>query len=240
MERTNLQKENRKLYTEREFRIGEQEQLDAKNKAMETEKKTMELELQEWKDKCENLLPELEISKESRSELERQLQLLSEKQSQLERLQSENMNLAANYEKVKADLAVAEDANAKLESQMVNMTKLIPENDKDRSRKSDIEIKSTEKNRRRPPSPPTKRPSRGPSKQSDRKVPLRSLRKKLSQATGMHGVITPSSKMVRTAAAPSTTKTSAAPRVLPKGKSTEDEPSKSNERRDPLPPPSLP
>ncbi|KAG7339267.1 hypothetical protein IV203_002473 [Nitzschia inconspicua] len=214
-ERTNLQKENRKLSTEKEFRTGEQEQLEAKFKALETEKKTVEEELQEWKDKCENLLPELENSRQSRSELERQMQSLSEKQQQLEALQAENKNLVDNFEKVKADLVVAEEANAKLQSHLANLTDILAARETESEEKSsdeekspdgptvDTKINSPSKDEQRPPPPPRVRPQ-APSKRTERNVPLRSLRKKLAQATGMHGVITPSSKMAQTMTAAAT------------------------------------
>ena len=53
VERTTLQKENRKLYTEREFRIAEQEQLQAKCTSLENTTKTLQNELEEWKSKTD-------------------------------------------------------------------------------------------------------------------------------------------------------------------------------------------
>jgi hypothetical protein len=247
-ERTNLQKENRKMYTEREFRIGEQEQLEAKYKALEIEKKNMETELQEWKDKCENILPELEMSQESRSELEHQLQNLREKQSLLEALQAENKDLVESYEKVKAHLDAAMEENAKLQSEMANMTKISPDEPEaetpDEMEKESEPIpsdKTSATGGRRPP-PPPRRIAQPPPKSTERKVPLRSIRKKFAQATGMHGVITPSSKMTRKAAVVSGAK-SGIPYSPPKGRSPmEDRPESSDdsEKALHLPPPPLP
>jgi chromosome segregation ATPase len=217
-ERANLQKENRKLYTEREFRIGEQEQLESKCKELETQAKLMGEELQEWKEKFECLVPEVEYSKQSKMELEQQLQ-------SLDALHAEKENLLQSYEKVQQELASVKAEKSFLEEALANMTKAVEEKDAaekaekeakpdivgddnekteiDEGSSSDDESKGKPRNpeRRLPPPPP---PRRQPfSKQSERKVPLRSLRKQLSKATGLHGLITPSSKMVEVGMKPS-------------------------------------
>jgi chromosome segregation ATPase len=207
-ERTNLQKENRKLYTEREFRIGEQEQLEVRCKALEADKKSTEEELQEWKDKCENLVPELEISKESKVKLEEQVKILEETQERLQALQEQNKDLIEKYEKIQAELSEVVEEKSQLQLTVTNMTQLIAEKEEAGKKASEV-VNNTKHDddddhntstkeddeESRSTQPPTYRPKIPAtfSKIPERKVPLRTLRKKLSKLTGLHGLITPKS-----------------------------------------------
>lgn len=209
-ERTNLQKENRKLCTEREFRIGEQEVLESKLKILGSEKKSLEEELQAYELKCENLLSELKNSKESSLELEVKLQTLQQKQDTLQSIQNENQLLLEKIDKITDELSAAIEKNAEQEGTNVNMTKeftgaeeageISEESTKYKSAAMlSSESKTQDESSRGRPPLSTRNGQPASSSPTDRNIPLRSVRKALSKATGLHGVITPSSKMVQKA-----------------------------------------
>ena len=225
-ERTDLQEENRKMCTEQEFRIGEQENLKANCKILQGEATSMRDEIQEWKDKCECLVPELESSRKCQLDLKLEVEVFKGAQDRLTALQIENQGIIRNNEKLQKEITAVLEEKDRVEAMLTKMTNEVIEKaevervakekaEAERAAKelpidekatvhgteSEEEIK-IEKSRdgsqfTQPPPPPI-RPrlqlsSQG-LKQND--VPLRSLRKTLSKATGLHGVLTPSSKMI--------------------------------------------
>jgi chromosome segregation ATPase len=225
-ERTDLQKENRKLYTEQEFRIGEQEQLEANCKLLQAEATSTRQEIQEWKDKCESLVPDLESSRKYQLDLEREVEALKTTQERLNALQIENNCIIGNNEKLQEEIAAVKEEKDRIEVIVTNMTKNaeekaeaervanekvaeaeriaeeMAENEMKKESEEEIEVEQSRNDSEfsPPPPPPPRRPSHLASpqvpKQND--VPLRSLRKTLSRATGLHGVLTPSSKIIKT------------------------------------------
>jgi len=179
--RTDLQKENRRLYTEQEFRIGEQEKLVSQYETLQAESVSMRQELQEYKDKCEILLPDLEAARECQLDLERQVESLSGAQKQLNTLQIENAVVVETNEELKEEISAAMEEKDRMEAKLIELSKEIDER---------MAKEEASKSRRPPPPPPPR-----PVKPND--VPLRSLRKTLSKATGLHGVLTPSSSIKR-------------------------------------------
>jgi hypothetical protein len=201
-ERTDLQKENRKLYTEQEFRVGEQEQLEANCKILQAEATSTREEIQEWKDKCESLVPDLESSRKYLLDLEREVEALKTTQERLNALQIENNCIIENNEKLQEEIAAVKEENDRMEVILTNMTKNAEEKaEAERvanEKAAEAEIIAEEKaENETPPPPPARRPSHliSPQVPKQNDVPLRSLRKTLSRATGLHGVLTPSSKI---------------------------------------------
>ena len=213
-ERTDLQKENRKLYTEQEFRIGEQEQLEANCKNLQAEATSTREEIQEWKDKCESLVPDLESSRMYQLDLEREVEALKTTQERLNALQIENNGIIENNEKLLEEIAAVTEEKDRIEVILNDVTKNAEEkaeaervanekaeNGMKKESEEEIEVEQSRNGSKfSPPPPPPRRPSHLTSpqvpKQND--VPLRSLRKTLSRATGLHGVLTPSSKINKT------------------------------------------
>jgi len=234
-ERTDLQEENRRVYTEQEFRIGEQEHLKANCKILEGEAKSMRDEIQELKATCESLVPELESSRKCQLDLEREVEILKGSQDRLHAFQIEYEGIIENNEKLQEEIAAALEEKDRVEAILTNMTNEVVEKaevervaeekaEAERAvKKLSIDEKATvhgtaseeeieiEQSRdgsqlSQPPPPPMRPPhllSTQVSKQND--VPLRSLRKTLSKATGLHGVLTPSSKMIPKNVSPSGT-----------------------------------
>jgi len=225
-ERTDLQEENRRVYTEQEFRIGEQENLKANCKTLQGEATLMRDEIQEWKDKCESLVPELESSRKCQLDLELEVEVLKGAQDRLNALQVENQGIIGNNEKLQIEIAAVLEEKDRVEAILTNMTNEVVEKaevERVAKEKAEAEraakeypidekaaVHGTESEEEmkieklsdgsqfsQPPPPPSRPPhllSSQVSKQND--VPLRSLRKTLSKATGFHGVLTPSSKMI--------------------------------------------
>ena len=198
-ERATLQKENRRLYTEQEFRIGEQEKLTSEYEALQTEAASMRKEVEELKAKSDYLVPDLEASKNRQLDLERQLEDLTGIQQQLNKLLIENADVLKNNEKLHEQIAAATLEKDQMESKIKQLTKEIEERKeaermaKELADKAEAEraAKEEEAKKRLPPPPPPSRPIQRSQRPND--VPLRSLRKTLSKATGLHGVLTPSS-----------------------------------------------
>ena len=192
VERTDLQKENRRLYTEQEFRIGEQEQMESTCKALQKEAVSMREQIQEWKKKCESLVPELEASRKSELDLEHQVEVLKGTQEKLSALQVENKGILETKQMLEEEMALAVKERDRLEA-MLASNKIKEDKEKAEATNGTQEI-----NQLPPPPPPRRLPHLSSSNLPNRSdVTLRSLRKTLSKATGLHGVLTPSSKMIR-------------------------------------------
>ncbi len=185
--RTALQKENRRLYTEQEFRIGEQEKLTSEHESLQAQSTSMREELEEYKARCEALAPDLEAAKECNLELERQIESLSGSSKQLNTLQIENAVVVEENEKLKDEISARTEEKNRLEAELQQLTKEI-EDRKEAERLAEAEKQGKEEARKRLPPPPPPKPTPKPND-----VPLRSIRKTLSKATGLHGVLTPSS-----------------------------------------------
>jgi chromosome segregation ATPase len=202
LERTNLQKDNRKLLTEREFRIGEEEQMQARTASLETQVQSLKDHLFESQMKIDELTPALEASKGANADLQVHVTRNDELESELLCLKSDNTQLReecekamTGFRKVQEELRVAldekkraEDENAKLLSRPAESTtsKDTDETDSDEELSPEEEKSQTQQS--------------GGEKlliQPVRNVPLRTLRKKISKATGLHGILTPPSKMVQ-------------------------------------------
>lgn len=176
-ERTNLQKDNRKLLTEREFRISAQEQMQARCAELEKEMKTLSQGEQVWKEKCEILTPALESAESLNTELQSRLVRMGDVQKELGEYRSRNAEIQGNLEEIEAELHSLRSENERLEA-FVNKTK--------------AEEEEKSKNAVKASSPSVLGTS--PLSQS-RDVPFRTIRKRLSKVTGIHGVFTPSSRM---------------------------------------------
>jgi len=200
-DRTDLQKENRRLYTEQEFRIGEQEKLVSQYETLQAESASVREGLQEWKDKCESLVPDLEASRKCQHDLERQVEALTGTQKHSNTLQIENAVVVETNGKLQDEIAATVEERDRMEAKLMELTKEIEVREvaeklaKELADKAEAErlAKEEEVKTRRPPPPPPKRPAQLTQKPND--IPLRSLRKTLSKATGLHGVLTPSSTM---------------------------------------------
>mmetsp|Transcript_7817 Transcript_7817/g.19143 ORF Transcript_7817/g.19143 Transcript_7817/m.19143 type:complete len:811 (-) Transcript_7817:102-2534(-) len=179
VDRTSLQKENRRLYTEQEFRIGEQEKLSEQYEGLQTESSKMREELADYKEKCEALLPDLQAAKECQLELEQQVESMSGAQKQLNTLQIENAVVVEANEKLQEEINVTTEDKKHLEARIEELSREIEE-------RKEAERQAQQSKKRRPPPPPPRQPE-------PNDVPLRSLRKTLSKATGIHGILTPSS-----------------------------------------------
>ena len=260
LERTNLQKDNRKLLTEREFRIGEEEQMQARAASLEAQVQSLKDYLHESQIKIDDLAPALEASKGANAGLQVRVTRIGVLESELECLKSDNAQLREECEKAMADFRTvqeelqvtldekklaeeesakvarddrkraedesaklalderkraedesaklafyerkrvedenaklalyekkrAEDENAKLLSRQAESTTSKDTDETD----SDEELSPEEEERQSQQSDDEKPPT-----QPVRNVPLRTLRKKIASATGLHGILTPSSKM---------------------------------------------
>lgn len=224
-ERTTLQKDNRKLYTEREFRISEQDQLEARCKTLEEDSKNQVAELQLWKDKCESLTANLEATEQTKVAVGKELETAMAACQNLTSLQSQNEFLERESNKMKEELSSVLREKAELEAKLFNATKAAADAkaiaDKikaDANHEAAEATEATGKNTPPPPPPPLSSQSKPNSKKSltltsgnsppKRNVPMRSIRKRLSAATGLHGLITPSSKVNLSPVATSSTPSS--------------------------------
>ena len=185
VDRTALQKENRRLYTEQEFRIGEQEKLTSEHESLQTQSTSIREELEEYKARCEALAPDLEAAQECNLELERQIESLSGSQKQLNTLQIENAVVVEENEKLKDEISATTEEKNQLQAELQQLVKEIEER-KEAERLAKAEKLAKEEAEKLLPPPP-------PPKVTRRDVPLRSIRKTLSKATGLHGVLTPPS-----------------------------------------------
>lgn len=208
-ERAKLQKETRKLYTEQEFRVAELEQLESKCKALEAKSSTVDEDLQEWKDRCESLSSDLEASKRVNSALEQQVETLEQYQAKLDSLQLQNEELQGDIKRVQGQLLSVTEEKDMLAEKIVNTTSAAAEkvNSFEVTQSEDDEATGDELSATpasqtsqpgiQSPRPPPRRPnSLSPPQRPKRTVLLRSLRKQFSKLTGIHGAITPSSKMI--------------------------------------------
>lgn len=193
-ERADLQKENRRLYTEQEFRIGEQEKLQTECERLRSEAGEMREQIIEWKEKCETLAPNLEALQSGKLELENQVETLTGVQKELNTLQIENAVVVEANEKLQTEVETALEENQELRAKLEGLAGELEAKERaERERLAaeqcaaaeakEQQAKEEETKRRRPP-PPT-------NQQND--VPLRTLRKTLSKATGLHGLLTPKS-----------------------------------------------
>ena len=155
------------MYTEQEFRIGEIEKLTSRIEVLETESASMREEVGEWKSKCENLGFDLEGSQTNSFNLKQQVEELSGAQKQLDTLKLEKRAVAEINEKLREEIADAKKEKEGMKAKLLELS-------------DEIKRRQTAE-KAAPPSP----------KSND--VPLRSVRKAFSKATGIHGVLTPSS-----------------------------------------------
>lgn len=174
VERTTLQKENRKLYTEREFRIAEQEQLQTRCASLENTTKTLQDELDQWKSRNDNLLPELEAARASGAELQSRLEAMQEMEHELEASRRRCTELESDLSRAGAGLEAEQAEKEKLAELVRNQTLALAEYEKNA-----IEAETTK---------PTI--SSHHEINEGRDVPFRKLRKQLSKATGIHGLLT--------------------------------------------------
>lgn len=211
--RGNLLKENRKLYTEQEFRLAELEQLEVKCKALESKSVTVDEDMQRLRDRCETLASDLEASRRINADLEQKVETSGSLQAEVSSLQSKNDQLQEDISRIQDLLVATTDERNRLEELLGNVTKDAVEaigakadTQSGRSQVTDAESLSEPEEESQttqpgassspPPPPPDRKNSRPPPGLAERKVPLRSLRKQLSKVTGIHGVITPSSRML--------------------------------------------
>jgi chromosome segregation ATPase len=203
IERGNLQKDNRRLLTESEFRIGEQEQMQAKCTALESEEKTLSEGVLEWRGKCEGLVPALEAAKKSNLELQSRVENMNGVEEELKVFRSQNVELQESYEKIQEELRSVRTENERLDALVNKTTESVDEqeiNEGTRESVDEQEINEDtreerlEADSRKPLQPPT---FPIPPSVVTRDVPFRIIRKKFSEATGIHGLLTPSSKMTR-------------------------------------------
>jgi chromosome segregation ATPase len=183
-ERVNMQKENRKLMTEREFRIADEEQMQAKIASLESEIQRLTDALDEWKANLGRLTPELEEIKATNAELQDQLKRMDELESELVLLRSDNERLQADYAKSQEELELAIEEK-KLDEARISTT---PDEE---IISTDIEVNKELTSENSGDTPPSSLALPSP-----RDVRFRKIRKVFSGATGMHGVLTPSSRMV--------------------------------------------
>ena len=183
LERTNLQKENRKLLTEREFRIGEEQQLQASTTAMEVEVQRLTEKLNDAITEADALKISLEAAKASNSELQEEMRRIEELEAELETSRQEKFELTNDHQKSREQLeAMLNKARQEVERLKFESTKPLPKQEESIS-KADVTI-----------SPNLVTPPES-HKREERKVPFRNLRKRMSKLTGLHGVVTPSTKM---------------------------------------------
>jgi len=215
-ERADLQTENRKLYTEQEFRIGKQEQLEENCKTLQTEVTAISEEVVGWRDKYNSLVEELESSRNRQLDLENKVGVLKGREEKMYAVQVENQDVIERNKILQKEIVDVLEERDQIQASLKNMTKEAEE----RTNQSligkgatimDKSVIELEKNKGLeassdanqlypppPPPPPQPRPSHilssGVPKKND--VFLRSLRKTLSKATGFHGLLTPSSNTV--------------------------------------------
>mmetsp|Transcript_5463 Transcript_5463/g.13227 ORF Transcript_5463/g.13227 Transcript_5463/m.13227 type:complete len:618 (+) Transcript_5463:177-2030(+) len=203
-DRTDLQKENRKLYTEQEFRIGEKENLVSQYESLQTESASLRDELEKWKAKCESLVPDLEDSRQCQLDLERRVEFLLEAQTNFNQLQIENAGVLETNEKLQIEIATATAEKDRLETKVAELTTEMEEKEQAEAERLAQELADKEKAERLAkeqavkkksvlPPPPLPRLQKQKPQPKPNDVPLRNLRKTLSKATGIHGVLTPPS-----------------------------------------------
>lgn len=175
-ERMTLQKENRKLYTEREFRIAEQEQLQTKCLAFENATKALQDELHDWKSKSGNIVVELDAVRLTNRELQDKLERMADLEKELEATKQRCLSVEASLKEVGDAIGVEKAENIRLEELARNQTVLL--------QNLQAKAQTRESNRSTPISQ---------VKEVERNVPLRNIRKQISKATGIHGFITPAS-----------------------------------------------
>lgn len=173
-ERSKLQKDNRKLATDSEFRVAEQEQLQAKCTSLEREVTELSDALEDLRANSNTFTLALEAAEQTNLELLDRTERAIDQESQLGKVQSENLDLQEEVQKLKAE-------NTNLEGGLANATRVI----------RSLEIADDKENEDRE----TPTPFAVPVK--PRTVPFRAVRKQLSKATGIHGAITPSSAMLK-------------------------------------------
>ena len=108
----------------------------------------------------------------------------------------------AEAERVAKELATI----AEREVQVAEVEKKEAERLAAKEKEAEAEAEQSQRESQLPPPSPPRRPLHLSQKPND--VPLRSLRKTLSKATGLHGVLTPSSKTIQNQNARSTTRPS--------------------------------
>jgi len=174
-ERANLQKDNRKLATDSEFRIAEQEQLQAKCTSLECEVKNLTESLDQLRSRSGILVSDLEAVEQENSALKEKVEQSITTNAELGDVQSQNARLLEELQSLR-------DENQRLEEDLANTTqkvhKLLVPKKQESGRKEAVV-----------PLPPTV--------SNGRNVPLRTLRKQLAKATGIHGAITPSTTMLK-------------------------------------------
>jgi chromosome segregation ATPase len=187
LERASLQQENRKLRIEQEFRISEEEQLTAMTTSLEAETKRLSVSLDVYKSEAESLRISLDEIRATNSELREQVGLLEELESELVKSRRANLELKDDYQQIQEKLegALQKGENEVQKLHLGAPNHLIEETTFQRIDGGRSVIAEHEGAATQPRA----------SVQSGRNVPLRAIRKKLSKATGIHGFLTPSSRM---------------------------------------------
>ncbi|CAJ1942848.1 unnamed protein product [Cylindrotheca closterium] len=171
-ERASLQKDNRKLATDSEFRVAEQEQLQLKCTSLECEVQNLTESLEELRSRSGLLESELEATEQEKA-------TLKEKVEQSITTNDELVNVQSHNAKLREELQATKGENQRLEGDLANVTQKVQEL---------LETKNHESVKKEAVAPPP---------ETARDVPLRNLRKQISKATGIHGVITPSTTMLK-------------------------------------------
>jgi hypothetical protein len=143
--------------------------------------KSLSAEMMVWKEKCEALAPALNAAEESNLVFRSRVDNLGDVEKELEAMRAKSAELQVGYEASQKELASVKEERERLEA-LVDKTK--PAESRDEAEGTEGDGQSV------PPSSPTGRIP-------NRDVPLRGIRKKLSKATGIHGLVTPSSKGVK-------------------------------------------
>jgi chromosome segregation ATPase len=187
LERAKLQQENRKLRTEQEFRISEEEQLKAMVTSLEAETQRLSESLDEYKSEAESLRISLDAIRATNAELREQVDRLEELESELEKSQRANLELKDDYQQIQEKLegALKKSQNEVHELHSGSPKHLIEETSSQRIDGGRSVVVVQEGATTQPRA----------LVQSGRNIPFRALRKKMSKATGIHGFLTPSSRM---------------------------------------------
>ena len=164
-------------------------------------------ELQQQVARVAELESELECSRSENTDVQEQCKLAQEElvkvKKQLAISLAENEGIKGEHEQLKLEIAsqakvIAENERQKREAEAKANAKAIQTEETDSETESESEDEKVEKDvveeKKTPEPPKPTMPLKAPIPK--RKVPLRGIRKKFSSMTGLHGVLTPSTKMV--------------------------------------------
>ena len=205
LERANLQKQNRKLLTDQEFRVGEEERLKAAAAALEVDVKVLTKNLAEAREEIDALKISLEAARSSNSDLQEQLARIEELEKELDASRSDNAKMTDEYrlstDKLEAELEEAKSELNRLQTELSQREEAekqrVEEVEKQRAEEAEKRRMKEERERdessddeastmeQKGDSKPQVPPGSSPPKLPVRDVPLRAIRKKLSKTTGL-------------------------------------------------------